>query len=309
MTNFTTTEDDKGQRLDKYLTSKLSDTTRSQIKKFIKNGFVTVNDKKTSVHQFLNPGDLINIKPPSTKTIERAVTAIEILEETADCLVINKPAGVLSHANQNDSKSPTVTDWLLKKYPNIKDKDKDKNVGDAERPGIVHRLDKDVSGVMIIAKTQEMYEHLKQQFHDRLIKKTYTALVHGHLPELEGQINKPIGRSTSEARMAARVQSLDSKDKDAITDYLVIKKYKKYDLVQAQPLTGRTHQIRVHFMSMGTPIVGDQIYTIHKQKKIIDLGRIFLHATKISFSDLNNHEQTVDSKIPKDLRDFTNSLA
>lgn len=297
---FTVSPDDKGERLDKFLAARLPETSRSQIKKLIKHGNVLVNAAQPSVHYFLHEGDLVSMMP-SKEDVKLTTPKLEILEKGEGYLVIEKPSGILAHP-ANNQKGGTVLDWLLEYDPTVAE------IGDPLRPGIVHRLDRDTSGVMILATSPAMYDHLKQQFHDRQISKTYTALVHNQLPHLEGEINKPIGRSEKGIRMAARVKKIDEKDREAITKYKVLKTFQKYSLVETKPQTGRTHQIRVHLMSLGNPVVGDQLYKVHGQKKVIDLGRLFLHAGQIKFADLSGKEIIATSPLPQKLQDFLDDL-
>ena len=295
---FITSNEDNKKRLDKFLAEQMPKTTRSQIKKLIEQGVVLINSKKPSVHHFLKENDVVEVNSRE-ETSQAALPEVPIIEQGEGFLVINKPAGLVVHSDKNE---PTVVDWLLNKFPEVKE------VGDPLRPGIVHRLDKSTSGVMIVATNQKMFDHLKQQFHNRKIKKTYLALVHGNLDQMEGEINKPIGRSHKGTRMAARTSKIDEKDREAITRYQVIKRYKKFDLVEAYPLTGRTHQIRVHLMALGHPLVGDKLYTIHGQKKIINLGRNFLHAAKIEFSDPTGEVYIVSAPLPDELENFLKTI-
>lgn len=299
--NFKAQQEDDKKRLDKFLVEKMPQYSRSKLKKMIEQGFVTVNKAIPSVHQFLKEQDLIAVTIPEKKEPE-PIPELEVLAKGDGYLVINKPAGMLTHHAQGTNHEATVADWLIANYPEAK------TVGDPERPGIVHRLDRDTSGAMLLALTQSMYESLKGQFHDRQIKKTYIALVHENLPTKSGTIDKPIGRSKKDGRMAARTKALSESDREAITDYEVITSYKKFDLVKAYPKTGRTHQIRVHLMSLGHPIVGDKIYTIHGQKKVIELGRIFLHATALEFTDEQGKLIHVSSPLPSQLEEFLTSL-
>ncbi len=289
------------QRLDKYLTEQLAPLSRSQIKKLIENGQVLVNGEKPTVHHWLKPGESISVETEKEYT-PAPLPEIEILAKTRHYLVINKPVGVLTHPADSHPEDPTVTDWLKKKFPKIK-------VGEEHRPGIVHRLDKLTSGVMIIARTEEMYEELKRQFHDREIKKTYLALTHDHLPELAAEIDKPIGRSQKGIRMAARAEKISEKDRDAFTLYKVLNRYTHHDYVEATPLTGRTHQIRVHLHSLGNPIVGDPLYRIHGQKDHDEFPRLFLHASTIRFKNLKGQEQTITAELPKELETILASLS
>ena len=178
---------------------------------------------------------------------------------------------------------------------------------DKLRPGIVHRLDRDVSGLMVVARTQKMFESLKQQFQDRSIQKQYTALVHGVIDEEHRVIDTPIGRSqTKSGKMAAHTQELEG-DRDAKTEYTVLKRLKNYTLLEIRLHTGRSHQIRVHLHSIGYPVVGDALYT-NKRVKHKNLGRIFLHESKLSFDDASGERRTYESELPKELKHFYEAL-
>lgn len=242
----------------------------------------------------------------------------KIISETSDYLVIDKPAGLAVHAGGN-LKEPTLADWLLAAYPDIKD------VGDDPvRPGIVHRLDKEVSGLMVIAKNQPSFNSLKNQFKERTVKKEYTALVHGQISPEWGEIAFPITRSQDGYKMAAlplgseellsrrhprnRDQgNIDSwiKSKAALTEFETIKKLVNFTLLKVGIKTGRTHQIRVHFFALGHPLVGDPLYftrkTAEKNKKI-NLGRIFLVADHLIFRDLQGAEQEFSLELPEELQ-------
>ena len=228
---------------------------------------------------------------------------IKIITDESDFLVIEKPAGLLVHPAPGKTE-PTLVDELLTRYPKLK------GVGDsAERPGLVHRLDRAVSGLMVIAKTEPMFLELKRQFKNREIKKEYTALVHGVLtPSQEhGLIEKPIGRShTGRGRMAAYSQA-QRDSREAKTEYWVIKRLRHHTLLRVQIHTGRSHQIRVHLFSLGYPVVGD---TIYKQKRIkaAKIERLFLHSTKLGFKDLSGEYHEYESTMPEELNNFLNSL-
>lgn len=292
--------EEQGQRLDKVLAARLAPLSRSQIKKLIESGRVQRNGKETTVHAFVYPGDTITIASANEGTTD--LPEIPVLAETDDYIVIDKPAGLLVHRASAMSNEPTLADWLIKRYPNLK------GVGAPERPGIVHRLDRDTSGVMVIAKTPAMFEHLKAQFQDRLVKKAYIALVHGRLRNDDGEITLPIGRSRRQGRMAVRPEG-NSDDKPAVTRYQVIKRFRKpFTLLHAYPLTGRTHQIRAHLMAFAHPVVGDLLYTVKKQPSKIHMGRHFLHAESLTFADLQGQPITVSSPLPAALQDYLDSL-
>lgn len=229
----------------------------------------------------------------------------EILEpqtiyEDSDILVIEKPSGLLVHARGERllDQEPTLVDWLIKKYPAVK------KVGDQPklRPGLVHRLDKEASGVMVIAKTQRAFAHLKKQFADQTVKKEYYAWIYGKLATDYGMINFPIGRAEKGGKMAARpLNSEENKrqeGKEAKTEYEVLESHPHRSLLKVFPKTGRTHQIRVHLSALNHPLIGDPLYR-SKSYKIIPSSRLLLHAHKLTLKDLNDQEQTFTSPLPK----------
>ncbi len=231
---------------------------------------------------------------------------IEIIAETKDYVVINKPAGLLVHGAPH-IKEETLVDWLLQKYPEIG------QVGeDLERPGIMHRLDKDVSGLMVIAKNHASYESLKEQFKNRTITKEYTALVYGKVLKDEDEIDFPIKRSTKGYKMAAVPQNFSDENdearvRQAATVFSVIKRFINFTLLKVTIKTGRTHQIRVHLHAYGYPLVGDDLYN-NKQSKIknkkYNLGRVFLASTHLEFTDLGGARQEFNAGLPADLVQF-----
>lgn len=299
------------ERLDKFLVKHLSNLSRSQIQKLIKDGGVLVNEKSVAVHHFLKEKDEIkilnikylisNIQYQNTEQKEKKIPTPklipEIIFEDDSILIINKPHGLLVHARQERIKEdePTLVDWLLQKYPQIK------KVGDQPsfRPGIVHRLDKEASGVMAIAKTPAAFEHLKKQFHDHLVKKEYLALVYGKLETDCGKIELPVGRAEKGGRMAARAQGEEGKP--SITDFEVLERRKNCTLVKVMPKTGRTHQIRVHFFALGHPLVGDPLYQSKKYKEIPS-ERLMLHAHKLTIKMMNGEEKTFFSAFPLEFK-------
>ena len=236
----------------------------------------------------------------------------KIIIETADYLVIEKPAGVLVHPTL--AREPnTVVDWLKKKYPKIK------NVGDSsERPGIVHRLDKEASGLLAIAKTQVMFEHLKKQFQAREIDKEYLVLVYGKVSREEGVIDFEIDRG-QEGRMVARpkVDKLSlakvkdiQEGREALTEFIVEKRFARFTLLRVKIHTGRTHQIRVHMFAYTHPVVGDQLYLNRKliKKSEQKLNRLFLHSTRLCFNDLVGEKKCFESGLPEELQAYLSKL-
>ncbi|MDP3836601.1 MAG: RluA family pseudouridine synthase [bacterium] len=258
------------------------------------------------------------------KTLETPHGAIKILHEDDDLLIIDKPSGLVVHEGDTTTE-PTLADYLLAAYPKIA------GVGEDElRPGIVHRLDREASGLMVIARNNKAFEHLKKQFKKRTIKKEYIALVFGKVIKDEGKILFPIVRSRAGFKMAALPMSADKieeskkgrlsnrdkgvieayeKSREAITEFEVTKKWNHLSLLSVKIKTGRTHQIRVHFAAYGHPLVGDDIYGTPKTKarnKKINLGRIFLHAHKLSFTGLNKEKKEFVSDLPDNLSGYLN---
>jgi len=178
------------------------------------------------------------------------------------------------------------------------------------RPGIVHRLDKDVSGLLVIAKTQDMFDHLKQQFKSRKTQKEYFALVYGTPQRPEGEITFNIDRSETQGHKMAAVPTSGNGDRGrkAITEFEIIEQLGNYTYLNIKPKTGRTHQIRVHLNAFGLPIVGDSVYRPRKLKVTIVLDRIFLHAHRLAFEDLNGQFQEFDSPLPTKLQEILNTL-
>jgi len=218
---------------------------------------------------------------------------IPIIYEDQDILIINKPARLLVHPTTKGEKN-TLVDWLIKKYPQIK------NVGEnKQRPGIIHRLDKDTSGLLIIAKNQKTYLFFKDQFKNHKIEKKYIALVFGKLKEKKGIITKSISRSRKKGRIQTTAPI--GKRKEAITRYKVLKEYLDYSLLEIRPKTGRTHQIRVHLTSIGHPIAGDKQYKFKRQLSPKDLNRQFLHANYLKFSMPNKEIKEFSLFLPEEL--------
>jgi len=302
-------EKDSSQRLDKFLTEQLKDLSRNQIQKLIKQSAVVVNNLPVSAHYNLQIGDKIavkNINLAPAKKIEKKPAGkapdIKVIKAMADYLVINKPAGLAVHG-KNDF---TLADWLKTNYPKIK------SVGDdPERPGIVHRLDKDVSGLMVIALNQKSFASLKKQFQERNIIKEYIGLTHGQISKEYGLINFPIRRSADGYKMAALPLTFrgaaSNAGREAITEFEVIKKLVNYTLLKIKIKTGRTHQIRVHLAAYDHPLVGDNIYATAKtriQNKKLGLGRVFLVADRLSFIDLTGDRQDFKINLTLELKNL-----
>jgi len=220
----------------------------------------------------------------------------KIIFQNQDIIVVDKPVGLAVHPGVGTSEK-TLVDFLLEKFPEIKD------VGDAPeiRPGIVHRLDKETSGVMVVARNQKTFEFLKDLFKNRQIEKKYLALVHGKLKEKEGKVEGEMGRSKKDFRKQALVRGKISvrKERYSLTHFKVKDEFENKTLLEVSPKTGRMHQIRVHLHSIGHPIVGDKKYTF-KEYKNIDALRMFLHAASISFIGPGDEKYFFESEPPEE---------
>ena len=325
MKHFIVEETNVDERLDKFLTEK-TEQNRSQIKKAILNGAVLVNDEPAKVHQFLRLQDKISIeseediakklqdKEDEKKTrLQKIKEKIlkkpfpeeltpNVLAKTDDYIIIEKPPKLLVHETVS-SVEKTLVDWLVMKFPEIKKIADPVALAKKDltfRPGIVHRLDKEVSGLMLIARNQDAFEYYKELFKLRNIKKEYTAIVHGELEMDSGTIDFEISRQKGTGKMAAHPAG-SGKGLASATEYTMVERNEKRSLVKINLLTGRTNQIRVHFNAVNHPIIGDQLYTQKKFERANSTAdRLLLHANKLSFADRNGEEQTFESELPEE---------
>lgn len=270
---FIVFDDEVGLRIDHFLKAKLPELTRSRIQKLIEEGLVTSQGvslkaaKKTQKNMEIS----VQIPPEESLDLIPEEVPLDILYEDDDLAVIFKPASVVVHPAPGHSKG-TLVHGLLLRLKNLS------GIGGKLRPGIVHRLDKDTSGLMIVAKNDKSHQALINSFKKREIQKEYLALTYGHIKPPRGKIEKPIGRHPKIRNKMATLTI----GKEAITEYEVIKYFKRASLVLAKPITGRTHQLRVHFSSLGHPILGDPLYGGQK-RDLPKAPRLMLHAAKISF--------------------------
>lgn len=291
-------------RLDRYLADQDLGISRSTIQRDIEEGLVLVNGEKV-----LEGKHVVRLEDKVEYDLEKKEKAVQehveinTVFENEDLLIINKPPGLVVHPAPG-YKGPTLAGGLLEKYKDIE------FIGeDVIRPGIVHRLDKDTSGVMLVAKTQPMFDHLKDTFASREnIKKEYITLVCGKVNPKHGIINTPIGKHPSDFRKMTTHLPKDAKE--SLTEYSVIKYLKgpgvdEYTLVRVKLHTGRTHQIRVHFSSLGHPIAGD---TLYGKCKAPDLNRQFLHAAKIEVKLFDGTWIEADAPLPEDLEKALSNL-
>ena len=227
----------------------------------------------------------------------------QILKEEKDYIVINKPAGLMVHGDGRSTEK-TLCDFLLEKFPEIAGVGEPLKISDEvkiDRPGIVHRLDRETSGVMIIARTKEGFEYLKHEFQERRVHKTYHTFVYGNIREDSGVIDSPIGRSKTDFRQWSAGKTARGEMRDAVTEFTVLKRAedKTVTFVEARPKTGRTHQIRVHFKSIFHPVVADNLYAPGREK-MLGFERLALHARAVEFSDLSGKTVIYEAEYPED---------
>lgn len=228
---------------------------------------------------------------------------ITILYEDKDIVAVNKPAGIVVHPD-GKSKGPFLTEWIIKNYPktkNVGESIETKEYGTIQRPGIVHRLDRDTSGIILIAKTKKGHECLKEQFQSRTLVKKYLAFVYGEMKEQYGIINRPIGRSPKDFRRWSATRGARGEMRDAETWYHRLSHRTGYSFVEIEPKTGRTHQIRVHFKAINHPIVSDQLYSADKEPAL-GFKRNALHAYSIEFKNCLEKKIQVIAPIPADFK-------
>lgn len=286
-----TSELDKGQRLDKFLVKlglhelELNAFSRGDFSKSIKDGSVLVNGKIQKPSYKINTGDKLSvkIKKKEEKLNPNPNIKLDIIFENNDFLIINKSAGIQVHPDFNEKES-TVVNGLIAHYPEIAQLEDDHVYSFQMRPGVVHRLDKETSGILIIAKNKESFLEFKKMFQEKTIKKKYLAFVYG-IPEVkEGEINKPLARTTNYRKQTIAGKKTKTKIREALTIYKVIQEFeKKFSLLEVSPRTGRTHQIRVHLSSIGHPIIGDNLYSKKTYPRIENIQRHLLHASEIDF--------------------------
>ena len=262
--------DKTGVRLDKYVGEECSDLSRTYAQKLIADGHITVNDRVAKASFKLSIGDRVDVvvPPPAPISLSPEAIPLNIIYEDDDLLVVDKPAGLTVHPAPGHP-SHTLVNAVLSHLPELAE------IGDSLRPGIVHRLDKDTSGVMLVAKNEPARLDLMQQFEARSVVKAYLALVKGQLTPESGIIEAPIGRDPRNRKRMAVV----TEGKQARTRYHVIRYIGNYTLLEVRTETGRTHQIRVHFKAIGYPVVGDSTYGVKSDY----LSRQFLHACRLGF--------------------------
>lgn len=281
---------DAGKRLDHFLQDKLPQFSRSRLQSWIKSGRVLVNNAAEKTSYALHSADAVTVQPADLAPLKAGAEdiALDILYEDASVVAVNKPAGMVVHAGAGQH-SGTLTNALVHRFGQLS------TMGGDERPGIVHRLDRFTSGVILVARTDAAHQHLAAQFSSRSIEKVYLALVHGSFSTDRGHIDTPIVRDpVRRVRMTTKL----GRGRTAITDYQILRRFKDMALLEVKIGTGRTHQIRVHLASIRHPVVGDTLYGAPKSA----LGRYFLHAHRITFTSPATGERvTVVSPLATEL--------
>ena len=313
---FVASSEDSGRRLDQFLAGQIANTSRARVQQLISEGKVLVNDVAVRASHRLQGGERIVITgevalPPLKASAEEI--PLDVVYEDNDLAIINKPAGMMVHAGAGATDEArnrgTLVNALLHHFRQLS------GVGGELRPGIVHRLDKDTSGLIVVAKDDEIHRRLATQFAKRQVKKTYLTLVHGHVKQDKGTINSSISRdAVRRVRMTTRRQG----GREAVSHYKVERriesKFGKFSMLEVRIDTGRTHQIRVHLSSIGHPVVGDALYGAPheingKAAKAISLSRNFLHAAKLEFIHPKTEQLLqMQRDLPVELQEFLSKI-
>jgi 23S rRNA pseudouridine1911/1915/1917 synthase len=289
------------ERLDKFLVELLQEFSRSRIQSLIAEGFVDVNGRAAKkAGQTLEGGSHVTVRiPPTTPTdLVAENIPLDIVFENDDLVVVNKPAGMVVHPAAGHV-SGTLVNAILGYDPGIE------GIGGEERPGVVHRLDKETSGLILLAKNERAHRWLQDQFRLRKVEKTYLALVDGKPPTPSGRVEAYIGRDPNHRKRMAIVP--ESRGREAISEYKTVESFRNHTLLQFHPLTGRTHQIRLHCAFLGCPIVGDEVYG--RKKLSVEINRHFLHAYRLKIILPGEKEARVfEAPLPNELESVLVSL-
>ena len=307
---FVVTAEEAGGRLDVFLARHMPDWSRSQLQRLIRSGLVTIDSRTArKAGEEIAAGNRITVRAEREEVRAKPEDLpLSIVYEDPDLLVVDKPAGMVMHVGSG-VKSGTLVNALLHHLGGARSLS---SVGGELRPGIVHRLDRMTSGLVIVAKNDFAHRNLAEQFQSRAVHKTYTALVHGPVATERGEIKRPVGRDPARR---LRMKAGGLRPREALTRYKVLKRFPHFTLLEAEPLTGRTHQIRVHFSSLGHPLVGDTLYGAPARLRIggreeKSLTRTFLHASALEFRHPRGGELLrLRSPLPAELQQFLNALA
>ena len=294
-------QSDEHERIDKYLADQLPEISRSQIKGLIEAGKVTIDGEVVGkAGANVKSGNFVKIRLPEEEPdgLIPEEISLDILHEDEQVIVVNKPAGIVVHPGAGNP-SGTLVNAILAHYPPIR------HVGEEDRPGVVHRLDKETSGVVLFAKTDKAYKWLVRQFKTRDLQKTYHALVDGHPPTPTGRIEAPITRD--EKNRTRMTVGLRGQGKTAVSEYYELQRFKEHTYLEVHPITGRTHQIRVHLDYIGVPVVGDTVYG--RRKPSLDMDRFFLHAKSLAVRLPGERVPRVfNAPLPEDLQYVLDTL-
>ena len=288
------------KRADVYLTEVLEGITRSHIQKLIEENNVIVNEKSVKANYKLKKGDVISVKIPEAKdiSVDAEEIPLDIVYEDDDMLVVNKPQGMVVHPAAGNFEG-TLVNALLYHC-----KDSLSGINGEKRPGILHRIDKDTSGLLLVAKNDCAHVGLAEQIKEHSLTREYKALVHGNVKTDSGTINAPIGRSDKDRK---KMTITYKNSKEAITHYFVEERYGKYTLLRLRLETGRTHQIRVHMSKNGHPVVGDKTYGIKKEQ--FNLKGQLLHAYKVGFvHPVTGKYMEFESELPEHFKEVLKNI-
>ena len=288
-----------GIRLDAYIANNMDNLSRTAVKRLIEDGNIVVNNIIQKVSYKVQENDVIEVNEPEAKEIslEAQDIPVDVVYEDSDIIVVNKPKGLVVHP-ANGNWDGTLVNAIMAIC-----KDSLSGIGGEIRPGIVHRLDKDTSGLLIVAKNDDAHINMSNQIKDRQVKKIYYALVRGVVSENEATINMPIGRSTKDRKKMAVTKN----GKEAITHFKVLERFNKYTLLEVKIDTGRTHQIRVHLSEIGHPVVGDEVYSNGKNEFGIK-GQL-LHAKVLEFKHpITGKEMHLETELPQEFLDVLDKL-
>lgn len=289
------------ERLDKFLVGQLQEFSRARIQGLIADGFVEVNGHPAKkAGQTLEPGHRVTVRvpPPAPTELLAEDIPLDFVFENESLVVVNKPAGMVVHPAAGHP-SGTLVNAMLGYDPDIE------GIGGEERPGVVHRLDKATSGLIVLAKNERAHRWLQDQFRLRKVDKTYLALVDGRPPTPSGRVEAHIGRDPSHRKRMAIVP--ESRGREAISEYRTLETFRHHTLLEFHPLTGRTHQIRLHCAFLGCPIVGDAVYG--RKKPSVDIDRHFLHAYRLKIIlPEEKQPRTFEASLPEELERVLNSL-
>lgn len=286
---------EKSERLDKFLVTCLPEFSRARLQGLIDDGFVLVGGMpaKKSGQMLENGIEVeVHVPPPVPSGLTGEDIPLDIIFENDDLIVVNKPAGMVVHPAAGHA-SGTLVNAVLGYDPDME------GIGGEERPGLVHRLDKETSGLIVLAKNERAHNWLQEQFRLRKVEKTYLALVDGKPPTPAGRVEAPIGRDPSHRKKMAIVSA--GRGREAVSEYKTLEVFKEHTLLEFHPRTGRTHQIRLHCAFLGCPIVGDSVYG--KRNFTLEIRRHFLHAFRLKIM-LPNEKQphTFEAELPADLK-------